>query len=368
MRERQSNIELLRIVSMFFIVLEHILIMGTGFFSSPIESQLYVANMIIGFTYIGVNCFILITGYFGAEFSWRRLLSLYLICGFYELVGFIVTYVHGDVEWSSSALSYMLFPLSHSNNWFIRCYVILLLLLPVLNAGLYRLDKRQYLYALFALTVLNLYFGWFHKQLNFNGDGYNASQMIYLYAIGRYLGRFVDWEHVRACKMHLFIGWLSCAILWGIVQNIFDCWYEIPHWNGWAYNNPIVLLASIAFFSLFACLQIRPFQSINWIGGTMLGAFLIHMNRYLGGYLYDWVRDVVYHPILAQSVTLQTLMLIALAIGIILISVLFDIPRLLVHRWILDKYDAFSHTHTHTWALELKTIVLSRFECIPLIA
>ena len=82
---RQSNIELLRIVSMFFIVLEHILIMGTEFFSASISNQLYVANSIIGFTYIGVNCFILITGYFGADFSWKRLVNLYLICMFLKV-------------------------------------------------------------------------------------------------------------------------------------------------------------------------------------------------------------------------------------------------------------------------------------------
>ena len=189
MKERQSNIELLRIISMFFIVIEHLLIMGTDFFSNPIGNQLLVANSIIGFTYIGVNCFILITGYFGADFSWKRLLSLYLICFFYELVGFVMAYCHGDVAWSTNALSYIIFPLSHSNVWFIRCYVILLLLLPIINAGLNSLNKKGFLYVLLLLTILNLYFGWFQKQPNFNGDGYNTSQMVYLYAIGRYLNR-----------------------------------------------------------------------------------------------------------------------------------------------------------------------------------
>lgn len=206
MKERQSNIELLRVVSMFFIVLEHLLIMGTDFFTNPVGNQLEVANSIIGFTYIGVNCFILITGYFGADFSWKRLLRVYLICLFYEVVGFLVAYGHGDVEWSTTALSYMLFPLSHGNTWFIRCYVILLLLLPILNAGLGQLDKGQYQYVLLLLTILNLYFGWFHKQPNFSGDGYNASQMVYLYVIGRYLNRYVDWEKIRLYRWYLLGG------------------------------------------------------------------------------------------------------------------------------------------------------------------
>lgn len=310
MKERQSNIELLRIVSMFFIVLEHILINGTDFYSHAIGNQLLVANSIIGFTYIGVNCFILITGYFGAEFSWRRLISLYLICGFYELVGSVIAYAHGDVAWSTTAWSYIIFPLSHSNMWFIRCYVILLLLLPILNAGLKQLNQQQYIYALIALTVLNLYFGWFHKQADFNATGYTASQMVYLYVIGRYLGRYTDWDKIRKYRHYLLLSWLVLSILWGVLQNVHNTVCVVPHWNGWAYNNPVVLVSAILFLAIFRCIEIRPSKWINLFGGAMLGVFLIHMNRYVGTYIYNGVRSIIYIPILANTMWLQVLVLV----------------------------------------------------------
>lgn len=337
MKERQSNIELLRIVSMFFIVLEHILIMGTDFFTSSVGNQLVVANSIIGFTYIGVNCFILITGYFGADFSWNRLLNLYLICFFYELVGFLVAYGQGDVEWSTTALSYMLFPLSHSNTWFIRCYVILLLLLPILNAGIERLDKKQYQYALVLLTILNLYFGWFHKQTNFNGDGYNASQMVYVYAIGRYLNRYVDWEKIKSYRRYIFAGWVILAIIWGVVQNINELVHIVPHWNGWAYNNPIVLVSAIVFFAYFRCMDVPQSKTINLLGATMLGVFLIHMNRYLGTYIYKGVREVIYLPEISGILWLQVFVLVMLAAGGLIIMAACDMPRLAVHKWLIKK-------------------------------
>ena len=337
MKERQSNIELLRIVSMFFIVLEHILIMGTDFFTNPVGNQLVVANSIIGFTYIGVNCFILITGYFGADFSWKRLLSIYLICLFYEVVGFFVAYGHGDAEWNTTTLSYMLFPLSHSNIWFIRCYVILLLLLPILNAGLERLDKKQYLYVLLLLTILNLYFGWFHKQPNFSGDGYNASQMVYLYVIGGYLNRYVDWEKIRSYRKYMLIGWVIMAVLWGVAQNINELVHTIPHWNGWAYNNPVVLTSAIVLFAYFRCIKIPQSKAINLFGATMLGVFLIHMNRYLGTYIYNGVRKVIYLPAIDDALWMQVGVLILMAAGGLLVMAVCDMPRLMVHKRLLDK-------------------------------
>lgn len=341
---RQSNIELLRIVSMFFIVLEHVMIMGTEFFSAPMGNQLYVANTIIGFTYIGVNCFILITGYFGADFSWKRLINLYLICSFYELIGFVVAYCLGDVECTATAIGYIIFPLSRSNTWFIRCYVILLFLLPIINLGLEQLDKRKFLYILLLLTILNLYFGWFHKHENYNNIGYNPSQMIYLYVIGRYLNRFVDWQSIKKRKKYLFIIWMLLSLLWGTIQNL-STNYNIPHWNGWAYNNPIVLLASIMFFAYFTCLDIPHSKVINGLGATMLGVFLIHMNRYLGNYIYELVNSIVCCPTIVQSIIYQICILIGVSIGILLLPSLFEIPRLIVNNKLLKKAE---HFYTHT--------------------
>lgn len=349
MKERQSNIELLRIVSMLFIVLEHILIMGTDFFSVPSGNQLLVANSIIGFTYVGVNCFILITGYFGADFSWKRLLSLYLICAFYELVGFLIVYSQGDVAWSTTALSYIIFPLSHSSVWFIRCYVILLLLLPIINAGLNNLDKKGYLYVLLLLTILNLYFGWFHKQQNFNGDGYNASQMVYVYVIGRYLNQYVDWEKLRTYRGYILLAWFLLSVCWGIIQTINNNIHVVPHWNGWAYNNPVILASSIALFMVFGSMEIKSSRVIHTLAAGMFSVLLIHLNRYMGKYLYDGVRSLIYSPILSQSIWLQIVALILVAIMVLVGVAVIDMPRAKVHKWLMNKFEkVLSHTHTHT--------------------
>ncbi len=201
---RESNMELLRIVSMLFIVLEHILIMGTSFFEAPIGMQSQVAQLIIGFTYVGVNCFILISGWYGVEFSWKKLLNMYFICAFYELMGFMVYCIFGTGGIDRTQIAIIIFPLSHRNIWFIRCYVVLLFITPLLKIGLRSLDKKQLLRVVLLLTILNVYFGWFWKGENFNSTGYTVSQMVYLYVIGWYLGHYFDLTILKAKKVYLF--------------------------------------------------------------------------------------------------------------------------------------------------------------------
>lgn len=330
---RQSNIELLRIVSMLFIILEHILIMGTDFFDTPDNCLMsWSSNIIIGFTYIGVNLFVLITGWFAADFSWKRLLSLWLVCGFYELVGFLIAYCLGSIEWDVSALGNIVFPLSHSNYWFVKCYVILLLLLPIINAGLKCFDKKALINILILLSIIDLYFGWFQKLNN----GYDVFHMIYIYIIGCYLKRHVDWNRLRSYRGRLFITWFVLSVLWGVLANI-NSVHVIPHWNGWAYNNPIVILSAVTFFALFNLFDIKQSKLINLFGSTVFSVFLIHTNRYIGKSMYDIVRKIVYMPEISSSLSLQLSVLVICSVIIFVLFSIIDIPRACVHRILLKK-------------------------------
>ena len=72
MKERQSNIELLRCFAMLCIIVYHLLI----FVVSPLHygESLYQALQIP--LHIGVPLFVLISGYFGIRFSLRGLMRL----------------------------------------------------------------------------------------------------------------------------------------------------------------------------------------------------------------------------------------------------------------------------------------------------
>ena len=83
--ERQSNLELLRILSMFGVLTSHSLTamydLHTANFSLPNEIRVYIMNASV----LAVNCFVLISGYFQIKQSWRGFVKLLSPCFFYVL-------------------------------------------------------------------------------------------------------------------------------------------------------------------------------------------------------------------------------------------------------------------------------------------
>lgn len=92
---RNSSIELLRLLLMFLIVLGHCIIHGLGLYGiSPYshgtinhipDSQILFAMIIYCFCTYAVNCFILISGYFGINLSKKKFLSLLFALIFYSI-------------------------------------------------------------------------------------------------------------------------------------------------------------------------------------------------------------------------------------------------------------------------------------------
>ena len=111
-------------------------------------------------SYLAVNSFILISGFYGIRFKWKSLLSLYLTCGFCGFIGYLIYLLNGGTI-GGGILWYTFFPFSHGKWWFINCYVGLYCLSPLLNNAFTNLSHKQFKQVLILLTILNIYLGYF---------------------------------------------------------------------------------------------------------------------------------------------------------------------------------------------------------------
>ena len=94
---RNSTVEILRLLFMYLIVVIHVF--GHGYnvewdklFALGLRNDTLAHFIIISLCSIGVPGFIFITGYFGLSFSWKKVMKLYLISCFYELLILSVTH------------------------------------------------------------------------------------------------------------------------------------------------------------------------------------------------------------------------------------------------------------------------------------
>jgi hypothetical protein len=282
---RDSNGELLRILAMLMIVMHHWVVHAfyPAVLTLDIAGQPWDHPLLLGFHcffYIGVNCFVLLSGWYSIRLKTRSVINLWSICFFYALVSFFVVVgyrIWRDLSFPWRMLLPVAMPFSHTPCWFIHCYVALLLLSPLLNAGLDHLNRKQYVWMLVWISVMNIWFGYFCRVSQINPSGYTVLQFIWLYVIGAFIHRNYSDEWHRNHRWHYLWLYTGCALLWGVFSclkayhllGVFD-----SLWHPFTYCNPFVLFSSIGFFLFVMSFQFKCL-TINWMATSVLGAYLL---------------------------------------------------------------------------------------------
>ena len=147
---RNSSIELLRIISMILIVFHHFAFHG-GFKwqTNSVTISHFWYNFIYGGGKIGVNIFVLISGYFLIDRKTsvcsyiRRILKFWGQVFFYSFVIFFISVIVDIKNFEMQSLIKMCFPITFSEWWFESTYFVLLLIHPFLNKFLNNLKKNR---------------------------------------------------------------------------------------------------------------------------------------------------------------------------------------------------------------------------------
>lgn len=318
---RDSNIELLRILCMFMIVLRHFVI-------HPLDGNSIIATSLGGKTidalcYVGVNCFVLISGWFGIKFSWKGLARLYIICAFYGTFAYLFHLYNDGATIGKSFIFSLFFPLSHSNWWFINAYLILFLGAPIINLAASHLQGNVDLLILLLLSIMNVYFGNFWQTPLFSDSGYDAAHMVFIYWIGICLRKRVSFDWLKRKRLVLFTSYLLCSFIW-LFLVIVTRKYELKFIH-LGYNNIFTIIASICLFLFFVSFQFKN-VTINRIAISSLAVYLVQEQPYLGpGFLYPMVGRL-----LSSSVSLghQMLLVFLLSSVFFIAVVLLDQLRL----------------------------------------
>lgn len=96
---------------------------------------------------LGVNLFVLITGYFLIKTAPRlsSLIKIYIITISITLPVYLLFVIIGRTPFSYSSLVKNLFPITTGQYWFITCYAVLFVLVPFIGLGLRKIynDKTQ---------------------------------------------------------------------------------------------------------------------------------------------------------------------------------------------------------------------------------
>lgn len=295
MRERQSNIELLRLVSMFMIVIGHFVYHGIMTRSVVYPTQTgwdaFGPVLIHALCLCAVNTFVLISGYFSIRPKAKSFFNIYFIVAFYACIMYLVhLYVIG-AHLNRWALynTIMPFGLWHSSTewWFMPNYLLLFIVSPILNKAIDAMTKREMQVSLLLLGIVIFYFGWY-RNMEWSQGGFNFVQFVFMYFIGRYLSLHTM---VPQHGWRWGIGWLIGSIIIATI-NFYKPMDSPFVWYINAYNSPLTVLAAVCLFNTFRSMPIKNNRVINWFAASALAIYLLHDCAYFRDFLYGAIADI----------------------------------------------------------------------------
>lgn len=290
-KERNSSIELLRVMSILLIIISHCCTHGVIATSSGGGVNLKIAYFLSQGGDIGNIIFLLISGYFlvSSRFQIQKVKSLCIDTFFYSwvLLGVLFSFKQLQGIPMRTFISAII-PVYFGFNWFVCCYIMLYLCTPIINYILNLIPHRLYLYGLILGYVLG-YVGPAIKFNTFFETGHNLITFIYVYSIGAYLRlhqglfRKIRWVWVFALTFTLLI--VSTVAMEYVSEWLYG---ELKNEVVKYFSPSISVPLAISVFCLFLRLNISSCL-INKIASSTLAVYLIHDNQILRKILWTQI-------------------------------------------------------------------------------
>lgn len=317
--ERKSNIELLRIIAGFAVVILHFNYFpgGIGAVDSTDGITRTVLLLLEGLCICAVNIFVLISGYFSVSKTKVKTGRIVEILLQTIVISFCYTLITSAVsgEWSIKTLAGSLIP----TNYYVILYCALMLLSPFVNFLMNGLDHKKLklftglsfiLFSVFTIAVDllkegtgNSFSGLSPIGLEGSMNGYTIVNFALVYIIGAYLKKTEGEKEYRTGILLL--------VLAGITAILFF-WQKKFSSSALAYCNPLVIMEAVIVFLLFRKLKIQN-KWINFIAPASFSCFLIH------GYL---LRIFDFGTLREKSLPFVLLMLVLVVLAVYAVSIL----------------------------------------------
>lgn len=349
--KRSSGIDILKIISMYMVVIIHILSKG-GMLESLKKGSVgwsMIWLLEIG-CYVAVNCFAMVTGYLMSDkkIHINNILNLWFEVVFYSVGISAVFFVNNNTTILSVFKS--LFPVLGKEYWYFTAYFAMFFLLPFINKILYMLTNKQY--KLFIIVLLVLFS--IMNTISFNdcfeiNNGYSFWWLIVMYIIGAYAKRITINRHysfiigyiitilfvwfIKIFSAHIpFVGWENSIINKGlsVLSSILI-----------QYTSPLIVAASIFLFLFMVKIRSNSNSVIALISKSSFAVYLIHTHPLIYNKLFDGafsfiveVNSLLHYPIILSS-----------SAFIFLVCILLDTIRLCLFR--MFKINSFIALISH---------------------
>lgn len=347
-KTRSSNLELYRIVCMIMIVAHHFVVNSGlitdegGALATDHTSGNSIFLVIFGaWGKTGINCFLMITGYFmcTSRITMRKFLKLMGQVYFYKLLLFPILLIAGYEMLSPQRLIKLMMPTWGFNDNFLGCFIGFWLTIPFLNILIHNINEKEHKCLLILMLTMYTLLG---SVPSFNVTFNYVTWFGIIYFIASY---------IRLYPLPIFNrrglwGWLTLfcttfAVISILAQRFVVGELAILGYFFVADSNKLFAVAiAICSFMWFKNMNIRYSKVINAFGAGTFGVLLIHANsEAMRTWLWKDTVDVVGHYMALTTVEL-VIFSITIVLAVFVICNLIDQIRIAsLEKFFLKWYD-----------------------------
>lgn len=279
---RESNLELLRIISMILIVAHHFALNINYDFGQNIFWNRSIVDILSVGGKIGVNCFVLISGFYmvKSKFKIKKLINLMIEVLFYSLFGILMAKFFTPNVLNIKNIVKAIFPITYGEYWFMSAYVIVYMLSPFINEIIRNIKKNSLENLIVILMLVEVFIP------TISASDFQYSSIIWfitLYLIGAYISIYKKFNDRNICAI-VGMGSYAIIVISIILFEFIGTKIKIisQHTTYFTKINTIFcVLASIGIFLYFKNIKVFHNGFINNVSSTTLGIYLIHDNKYI---------------------------------------------------------------------------------------
>lgn len=289
---RNSNIDMIRIVAMLLVVALHCMDYG-GFIklseANPFLSLFVSLNHTISIC--AVNCFALISGYLltDGKKRWNKLAGLWMEVFFYSAFFAVLFNIVFPEKVTLLSVCKSFFPISTNQYWYFTAYVGLFFLMPTLNVIVTSCSEQEFKKNIFNVVLLFSLYAFFIKEdIFFLNRGFSVWWLAIVYILGAGIKKYRMEERFSRQTLQLFL--ISDVLITSVLKLLMQK-YEINIWGRlYSYNAPNIIFMAVVLFMLFLKIDFKNFllkeKGLRILSSATFGVYLIHNNNYFNDLVF----------------------------------------------------------------------------------
>ena len=334
---RESNVELLRIISMILVLVSHA---SYTSISSPTQEDISVSldssllrALNEALSEVCVNAFVLISGWYGIKARGKRFAELLFQVLFVSIIIYIAMRITGLIRPMDVNGWVELILIKHKGYWFVKAYIILYLFAPVLNTFVDNVSRKQLKTFLIAFFVVQVIYGFYHYGGWYAG-GYSPLSFMGLYILARYM-RIYPNKYTQFNKYIDFSLYIVLSVITAVCSLALTYIYDKGGTVLFLYSSPLMILSSVFFFLFFTKLSFHS-RIVNWVAASCFAVYLVHNSPYI---FHPYYIDVIKQWFDTETSFLFMLYTTGLIFVFFVFSILFDKVRIMVWKFLCGLYN-----------------------------